>query len=118
MTREPPLYGNRIHVEDAAGLLALLLQRDREGIALDALYLGVDDDPAPLDEVVDWLRARLGITFWSDEAQLRRAGSKRCSTPAPGRWAGRPATPAIAKATRPFSTAETTEPGNVWCLRS
>ncbi len=51
VTREPPLYGNRIHVEDAAGLLALLLQRDREGVALDDLYLGVDDDPAPLDEV-------------------------------------------------------------------
>lgn len=79
VTRVPPLYGNRIHVEDAAGLLALLLQRDREGVALEDLYLGVDDDPAPLDEVVDWLRARLGITFWSDEAQLRRAGSKRCS---------------------------------------
>ncbi len=78
VTREPPLYGNRIHVEDAAGLLALLLQRDREGVALDEFYLGVDDDPAPLDEVVDWLRARLGIGFWSDEAELRRAGSKRC----------------------------------------
>ncbi|MDT3719420.1 NAD-dependent epimerase/dehydratase family protein [Pseudomonas oryzihabitans] len=76
--RQPPLYGNRIHVEDAAGLLALLLQRDREGVALDELYLGVDDDPAPLDEVVDWLRARLGISFWSDAAELRRAGSKRC----------------------------------------
>ncbi|KTT12381.1 oxidoreductase [Pseudomonas oryzihabitans] len=79
VTRQPPLYGNRIHVEDAAGLLALLLQRDREGGALEALYLGVDDDPAPLDEVVDWLRARLGIDFWSEDAELRRAGSKRCS---------------------------------------
>jgi nucleoside-diphosphate-sugar epimerase len=61
---EPPLYGNRIHADDAAGLLAFLLQADA---------------PAPLAEVVDWMRERLGVTQWSDEHSVRRAGSKRCS---------------------------------------
>lgn len=76
---EPPLYGNRIHVDDAAGLLAYLVQADARGVALDECYIGVDDAPAPLAEVVAWLREYLGVTQWSAEASVRRAGSKRCS---------------------------------------
>ncbi|OZY43643.1 NAD(P)-dependent oxidoreductase [Pseudomonas fragi] len=76
---EPPLYGNRIHSDDAAGLLAFLLEADRQGKALDDCYIGVDNAPAPLAEVVDWLRERLGITEWAAQASVRRAGSKRCS---------------------------------------
>lgn len=76
---EPPLYANRIHAEDAAGLLAALLEADRDGVALEDCYIGVDDDPAALHEVVAWLRERLGVNHWSDEQSVRRAGSKRCS---------------------------------------
>ncbi len=76
---EPPLYANRLHADDCAGLLAFLLQADAEGKALDELYIGVDDAPAPLHEVVAWLREYLGVTEWSEESTVRRAGSKRCS---------------------------------------
>ncbi|SDI33963.1 NAD-dependent epimerase/dehydratase family protein [Pseudomonas panipatensis] len=76
---EPPLYGNRIHAEDAAGLLACLLQADAAGQTLEDCYLGVDDEPAPLAEVVAWLRQRLGVEHWSEQQSVRRAGSKRCS---------------------------------------
>lgn len=76
---EPPLYGNRIHADDAAGLLAFLLQADARGEALEDCYIGVDDAPAPLAEVVAWLREYLGVTEWSDEQRVRRTGSKRCS---------------------------------------
>ncbi|SFT69614.1 SDR family oxidoreductase [Pseudomonas marincola] len=77
---EPPLYGNRIQVDDASGLLAFLLQADERGVALEDCYIGVDDQPAPLHEVVAWLREQLGVTHWAgDEATVRRAGSKRCS---------------------------------------
>lgn len=76
---EPPLYANRIHVEDAAGLLAFLLQADARGVALDDCYLGVDDAPAPLHEVLNWLREQLGVSHWAEQASVRRAGSKRCS---------------------------------------
>jgi nucleoside-diphosphate-sugar epimerase len=79
VARQPPLYGNRIHADDAAGLLAFLLQADLAGQPLQACYIGVDNAPAPLDEVVDWLRERLGITRWSDSQSVRRTGSKRCS---------------------------------------
>ncbi|WP_324834175.1 SDR family oxidoreductase [Pseudomonas saxonica] len=76
---DPPLYGNRIHADDAAGLLAFLLDADLQGKTLDDCYIGVDNDPAPLAEVVGWLRERLGVTAWAEEASVRRAGSKRCS---------------------------------------
>ena len=76
---DPPLYGNRIHADDAGGLLAFLLEADRHGKTLDDCYIGVDNDPAPLAEVVGWLRERLGVTEWDAEASVRRAGSKRCS---------------------------------------
>jgi nucleoside-diphosphate-sugar epimerase len=77
--RDPPQYSNRIHRDDAAAMLACLLQTDLNGGALEDCYLGVDDDPAPLHEVVDWLRERLGVTQWAEQAMTRRAGSKRCS---------------------------------------
>jgi nucleoside-diphosphate-sugar epimerase len=76
---DPPLYGNRIHADDAAGLLAFLLQADAKGDALEDCYIGVDDAPVPLAEVVDWMRTRLNVTQWSEENSVRRAGSKRCS---------------------------------------
>lgn len=76
---EPPLYGNRIHVDDAAGLIAFLLEADHRGVALDDVYIGVDDAPAPLADVVGWLREYLGVTEWADDASVRRTGSKRCS---------------------------------------
>ena len=76
---DPPLYGNRIHADDAAGLLAFLLDADLQGNTLDDCYIGIDNDPAPLAEVVEWLRERLGVTAWTEEASVRRAGSKRCS---------------------------------------
>lgn len=76
---EPPLYGNRIHVDDAAGLLAYLLLHVEQGGALEKVYIGVDNAPAPLAKVVDWLRGYLGVTEWAEDASVRRAGSKQCS---------------------------------------
>lgn len=46
---------------------------------LEDFYIGVDDAPAPLAEVVGWLREYLGVTEWSEDASVRRTGSKRCS---------------------------------------
>ncbi|MEB0225378.1 SDR family oxidoreductase [Pseudomonas sp. 10S4] len=76
---DPPLYGNRIHADDAAGLMAFLLEADHRDVALDDVYIGVDDAPAPLADVVGWLREYLGVTEWAEDASVRRTGSKRCS---------------------------------------
>lgn len=79
VSESPALYGNRIHVDDAAGLFAHLLEAAHRGELLEDCYLGVDDAPAALHEVVGWLREQLAVSHWSDEQRVRRAGSKRCS---------------------------------------
>ena len=73
--------GRRINTaaDDAAGLLAFLFRHVEQGGSLDKVYIGVDDAPAPLAEVVAWLREYLGVTEWSEDASVRRTGSKRCS---------------------------------------
>ncbi|MEO8197269.1 MAG: SDR family oxidoreductase [Thermoanaerobaculia bacterium] len=52
----PPRYANRIHRDDAAGALAHLLRLPQPA----PLYLGVDDAPVDLREVLVWLAERLG----------------------------------------------------------
>lgn len=74
----PCLYGNRIHVDDAASLLAFLLSTAERGGTLDRLYLGVDDNPAPLHDVVTWLRTYLNISNQTSSRRLGRTSSKRC----------------------------------------
>lgn len=76
---DPPLYANRIHADDAAGLMACLLEADHRGVKLEDVYIGVDDEPAALADVVGWLRGYLGVTEWADDDSVRRTGSKRCS---------------------------------------
>ena len=53
-----PRWTNRIHVDDVAGALLHLLQSPRIARA----YCGNDDAPALEHEVVDGLRARLGLS--------------------------------------------------------
>lgn len=75
---EPPQYSNRIHVEDAAELLAHGLQQAHQGQKLHPCYLGVDDEPAPLHQVMAWLADQLQVPLTNLQPS-RRLGSKRCS---------------------------------------
>ena len=70
-----PLYTNRIHSDDAAGILAHLLAMDDP----EPVYLGVDGDPADLCEVLTFLAHELGVPAPRKGKSTRRAGSKRCS---------------------------------------
>ncbi len=76
---EPPQYTNRIHRDDAAGLLAHLLLQVEQRELLAPCYLGVDDEPAPLHEVVGWLQQQLGASPQPEGPTSTRVGSKRCS---------------------------------------
>lgn len=76
---EPPQYTNRIHRDDAVGLLEHLLLQAEARELLAPCYLGVDDEPAPLHEVVQWLREQLGVEARDDGPASTRMGSKRCS---------------------------------------
>jgi nucleoside-diphosphate-sugar epimerase len=53
---EPPAWTNRIHVDDAAAAVALLVQSDAQGVVT-----GVDDEPVPEHVVLAWIAARLGL---------------------------------------------------------
>lgn len=73
-----PIFANRIHSEDAARILAFLVERDQRGLVVEGCYLGVDDDPAPVHEVEAFIACQLGVSLaQSDESN--RSGSKRCS---------------------------------------
>lgn len=73
-------WTNRIHVDDAASALEILLGLDSPR----PVYLGVDDEPARRREVLEWLAERLGAPAPRvEEPPVRRPGrsgsSKRCS---------------------------------------
>jgi nucleoside-diphosphate-sugar epimerase len=84
---DPPLYTNRIHRDDCARVLEHLLFLSDPA----PLYLAVDDDPAPLNEVLSWLAAQLGVPepalaagppskpgAGTGDAASRMRASKRC----------------------------------------
>jgi nucleoside-diphosphate-sugar epimerase len=54
-------WTNRIHVADAARLLAFLVEQHQQGRELAGCYLGVDDYPCLQDEVLDWLADELDL---------------------------------------------------------
>jgi nucleoside-diphosphate-sugar epimerase len=80
-TRSTQHFTNRIHRDDAAGVLRYLLFHPSP----ESLYLGVDDEAAEESELYSWIAKELGLAAplgeEEDEAVNRRrsAGSKRCS---------------------------------------
>lgn len=75
-------FTNRIHRDDAAGLVRHLLFHP----APEALYLGVDSEPAEESQLHAWIAKELGLpepaVAEKEEARSgprRSAGSKRCS---------------------------------------
>lgn len=74
---EPPAWTNRIHAADAAGMLAFLLARDLDGVALADTYLGTDNEPVPQHEVLDWLADRLQLPRVPHESRPGAGQNKR-----------------------------------------
>ena len=83
---EPVSYTNRIHREDCAGLLVHLVRRAAAGDALEPVYIGVDDLPAPRYEVESWLAGEMGMDTErsfapapiDEPTRHNTAGHKRC----------------------------------------
>ena len=82
---EPVSYTNRMHREDCAGFLVHLLQLAEAGKALEPVYIGADNEPAPRFEVESWLASEMGLDHQSAEwaspstpTQHNSAGHKRC----------------------------------------
>ena len=72
-------FTNRIHADDAAGLIATILQADAQGKAVESVYLGVDNEPVEQAEVVAWLQEQMQVSSVPDLVLKPRSGSKRCS---------------------------------------
>ncbi|GHB13552.1 SDR family oxidoreductase [Salinicola rhizosphaerae] len=76
----PPMYSNRIHRDDCAGVMAHLIQRAVDGKSLEPVYLASDSDSAPLHEVMAWIAKRLKVEANEViQSPLRRRSSKRCN---------------------------------------
>jgi nucleoside-diphosphate-sugar epimerase len=79
--RPNPHFTNRIHRDDAAGLIRHLLFHRNP----DPMYLGVDDHPSDEAEVFNWLAKELGLEpppveeEGAEVTRRRAVGSKRCS---------------------------------------
>lgn len=54
-------WTNRIHRDDAAGFIALLIRRALTGAAVDDCYLVTDGCPVPQYDVLRWLAGNLGV---------------------------------------------------------
>lgn len=74
---EPPSWSNRIHVEDAAGLLRYLVMRTLAGEPVAPLYLGVDNAPSTQHEVLTWLAEQMQLPAPPGEARPDAAQGKR-----------------------------------------
>lgn len=72
---EPPLYTNRIHRDDCAGVLMHLLDLNSP----QRIYVGVDSHPAPQCEVMLWLSERLGVSAPNRQRRSDADSGKRCS---------------------------------------
>ncbi|MFT5172439.1 MAG: nucleoside-diphosphate-sugar epimerase [Gammaproteobacteria bacterium] len=83
---EPVQWTNRIHRDDCAGVLHHVALLD----APEALYIGVDNEPAARCAVVRWLAGEMGAPQPQPESEpmqatasaaspRRRGGNKRCS---------------------------------------
>ena len=75
-----PIYTNRIHREDCAGILAFLMGIEEP----HALYLGVDNEPALKNSVIEWIAGQYQLKLPAVAAKTtiqeqRMRSNKRCS---------------------------------------
>lgn len=78
--QRPAPFSNRIHEDDAEGVVSHLIGESLAGHALEPIYVASDSEPVRLDDVVDWVRAQVPCKAPVEGARKGgRAGSKRCS---------------------------------------
>jgi len=72
-------FTNRIHADDCARSLAHIIELNRSGEKLEAIYLASDSAPTPMVEVIDWLAGQMGVENFLSETAANERGNKRCS---------------------------------------
>ncbi len=71
----PQVWGNRIHVDDAAQAIAHLI-----GVEAHGIYNVVDREPAPAGEVTRWIAETLKISGLEPEPSRRPIAGRRISS--------------------------------------
>lgn len=77
---EPPQWTNRLHVDDAAGILAFLLARVMADEEVDSTYIATDSMPVAQHEVLDWLADGMGLPRVAHVANPGGTCNKRLSS--------------------------------------
>ncbi|RMF14841.1 MAG: NAD-dependent epimerase [Gammaproteobacteria bacterium] len=77
----PSPWTNRVHEQDAAGILAHLVSRSLRGESLDDLYIGTDCEPVQRHVLARWIldHSECGTQPLPDAQWPARGGSKRLS---------------------------------------
>lgn len=75
---EPLHYTNRIHRDDCVGFLGYLIEQAESGKTLESCYVGVDSEPASIQEVQAWVANFIGVPYRCGGEPIQRTGSKRC----------------------------------------
>ena len=70
---EPPIFTNRIHIEDAARAVIHLILRRHQGLPIDIEYNVTDTDPASLYDILCWLHQQMGIQVKETRAIQRES---------------------------------------------
>ena len=78
----PVRISNRIHRDDAVGILQFLLNRAFVQSPLDPLYLAVDAEPTPIADVERWFAHYLGLDYnkLREQESEMRGGNRLCSS--------------------------------------
>lgn len=77
---EPAVWSNRIHQHDLVKALAYLVEHTLAGRDLNPVVLATDHEPAPLHEVLAWLRRALGVSDIDPTlAPMGRRSTRRCN---------------------------------------
>lgn len=73
---KPVSYSNRIHSDDCVGFLTHLAKKVVDNKSVESIYIGVDDSPAPIHDVMMFIAKKLNIIIEKTEKNNRP--SKRC----------------------------------------
>lgn len=77
---EPPVWTNRIHRDDCVGVMKLLIGQALADKPLEDIYLATDNEPAPLFDILEWMKDRIGdVAPDHDVPEVTRRANRRCS---------------------------------------
>lgn len=76
--KSPVVYGNRIHRDDCAGIVAHLIQQAEKNNTVSPVYIGVDNNPESMHTLFHWLAKEIDIKL-DDNYKTPARGNRRCS---------------------------------------